>query len=84
MTHSKTGLFISWHDTQWKQLSDEHAVYVPEDDELAIVSVHFVDKDERPRDFPLALNGRVISHVEINGARYLLAPEYVDDCEVLD
>ena len=87
MTHTKTGMFKSWQGVKIRQLSD-NTVFIPEEDEMAIVSVHFVDKQERPRDFPLALNGREIDHVEVTTSdkrkRYIEAPEYVEDCEVLD
>ena len=84
MTHTKTGMFKNWHGIEWRQLPSGDSVALPVDEELAIVSVFFEDKHERPRDFPLALNGRVVSHVEINGVRYVRAPEHVDGCEVLD
>ena len=48
------------------------------------MSVFFEDKQERPRDFPLALNGRVIDYVEVNGERWIRAQHHVDSCEVLD
>ena len=73
-----------WRDTVWKQLPNGSSVNVVRGEEIAIVSVHFTDADELPRDFPLALNGRVIDHVEINGVRYVQAPEYHESCEVLD
>ena len=73
-----------WRDTVWKQLPNGSSVNVVRGEEIAIVSVYFTDVDELTRDFPLALNGRVIDHVEINGVRYVRAPEYVESCEVVD
>ena len=84
MTHTKTGIFKNWNGIEWRQLPSGDAVALPVDEELAIVSVFFTDPHERPRDFPLALNGRVISHVEINGVRYVREREHVESCEVLD
>lgn len=59
-----------WDNVEWKQLPSGEQINVPLGEEIAIVSVVFVDERERPRDFPLALNGRVISHVEINSVRF--------------
>ena len=73
-----------WRDTVWKQLPNGSSVNVVRGEEIAIVSVHFTDVDELTRDFPLALNGRVIDHVEIDGRRYIPAPEFHESCEVLD
>ena len=84
MTHTKTGIFKNWHGIEWRELPSGDSVALPVDEELAIVSVFFEDKQERPRDFPLALNGRVIDYVEVNGERWIRAPQHVDSCEVLD
>lgn len=73
-----------WGNTEWKQLPNGSSVNVVRGEEIAIVSVYFTNVDELPREFPLALNGRVIDHVEIDGKRYIEAPEYVESCEVLD
>jgi hypothetical protein len=73
-----------WGNTEWKQLSNGESVNVLHDDEIALVSVVFTDPHEKTRDFPLSLNGRVIDHIEVNGKRYIQAPEYSDNCEVLD
>ena len=73
-----------WRDTVWKQLPNGSSVNVVRGEEIAIVSVYFTDVYDLPREFPLALNGRVIDHVEINGRRYIQAPEYVESCEVVD
>ena len=59
-----------WDNVEWRQLPNGDSVSVPIGEEIAIVSVVFTDERERPRDFPLALDGRVIDHVEVNGERY--------------
>lgn len=86
MTHTKTGMFKSWSGVQIRQLSNND-VYVPEDDEMAIITVHFVG-NERPRDFVFALDGREIDHMEVSTGstqeRFIRARGYVESCEVLD
>lgn len=72
-----------WGNTEWKQLPNGSSVNVVRGEEIAIVSVHFTDARELTRDFPLALNGREISHIEVNGVRYVKA-EYRESCEVVD
>lgn len=52
------------------ELPDGNVVYLAEDEAPAFVSIVFVDEGELTRDFPLLLNGRVISHVEVDGVRY--------------
>lgn len=79
MTHKK-----QWNDTKWKQLPNGQTVNVIDHDEVAVISVHFTDARELTRDFPIALNGRVIDFVEVDGVRYVRAPEYVESCEVVD
>lgn len=73
-----------WGNTTWKQLPNGQTVNVIDHDEVAVISVHFTDKRELTRDFPIALNGRVIDFVEVDGVRYVRAPEYVESCEVMD
>lgn len=79
MNHSN-----KWRDTQWRKLDNDRQVNVIDGDELAVIRMCFVDSRENSRDFPLALNGRVISHIEVDGVRYVRAPEHVESCEVVD
>lgn len=85
MTHTKTGMFKSWHGVKIRQLS-ENTVYVPADDEMAVITVHF-EGDVKPRTFVMALDGRVPTFVDITyGAEYLkfVRAEYRESCEVVD
>ena len=82
MTHTKTGMFKSWHGVKIRQLSD-NPVYVPADDEIAVITVYFKG-GEKPRDFVMALDGREIDGVAVNGRRWTEPQEYVESCEVLD
>ena len=82
MTHTKTGMFKSWQGVKIRQLTDS-AVYVPEQDEMAIITVYFKG-GEKPRDFVMALDGREIDGVAVNGKRWTEPQEYVESCEVLD
>lgn len=70
--------------TDWRVLPNGQKVNVIAGDEIALISVHFTDARELTRDIPIALNGRVIDFVEVDGKRYVRAPDYVDSCEVLD
>jgi len=40
---------------------------------VSVVSVVFADEAQRPRDYPLVLDGRVIDHIEVDGVRYVRA-----------
>ena len=82
MTHTKTGMFKNWQGVKIRQLSD-NPVYVPADDEMAVITVYFKG-GEKPRDFVMALDGRVIDCVAVDGRRWTEPQEYVESCEVLD
>ena len=73
MTHTKTGMFKSWHGVKIRQLTD-NPVYVPADDEMAVITVHF-EGDVKPRTFVMALNGRVPTFVDRNGLQLFLPVE---------
>lgn len=68
-----------WDDTKWKQLSDGRLVNMPKDDEPCVLTVYFRDSRELERDFVFCLGGREISHIEVNGVRYVPAPERKED-----
>ena len=53
---------------EWAELPNGELVNVSEDD-LTVVSVVFTDPRERPRDLPMALNGREIDHIEVIGKK---------------
>lgn len=74
---------MKWGDTEWKQLSGGRMVNVPKGCDVCVVSVFFADPRERPRDFPLALDGRVVDHVEIDGERFVRS-RYDESCEVVE
>ena len=79
MTHK-----IKWNNTVWRTLPNNQQVNVIDGDEIALISVHFVDERELTRDIPIALNGRVIDFIEVDGRRWVEPPEYHESCEVLD
>lgn len=79
MTHKK-----KWNNTVWHTLPNNQQVNVIDGDEIALISVHFVDERELTRDIPIALNGRVIDFIEVDGRRWMRAPEYHESCEVVD
>ena len=72
------------NDTVWRTLPNGEHVNVIAGDEIALISVHFTDARELTRDFPIALNGRVIDYVEVDGVKFVRAPEYHESCEVVD
>ena len=72
------------NDTAWRTLPNGNRVNVIAGDEIALISVHFTDKQELTRDIPIALNGRVIDFVEVDGKKFVRAPEYHESCEVID
>lgn len=84
MTRNKMSKPKKWGNTTWRTLPNGNRVNVIAGDEIALISVHFTDRRELTRDIPIALNGRVIDFIEVDGVRYVRAPEYLDSCEVLD
>lgn len=70
--------------TEWRTLPNGNRVNVIAGDEIALISVHFTDARELTRDFPIALNGRVIDFIEVDGRRWVEPPEYHESCEVVD
>lgn len=84
MTRNKMSKPKKWGNTTWRTLPNGQTVNVIDHDEVAVISVHFTDKRELTRDFPIALNGRVIDFIEVDGRRWVEPPEYHESCEVVD
>jgi len=55
--------------TEWAELPNGELVNVSDDDDLTVISIVFTDPRENPRDFPMALNGRTIDHIDVFGKR---------------
>lgn len=58
-----------WANVEW-HAPEGRTVYVREGDRPCMVAVHFADPDELPREFPMALAGREVAYVTVDGVPY--------------
>ena len=63
---------------------NDHGIFADPTDSPSRLLVKWTDPRERPRELWFNKLGKQIAHIEVDGVRYIRAPEYVESCEVLD
>lgn len=65
-------------------VKNSHGIFVNPSDNPSRLLVKWKDYREHPRELWFNKLDHEISHVEIDGVRYIRAPKYEESCEVLD